>query len=271
MKDRGWRLEIAATAVVSAILLTAAVYADERPASPPSSAELFAITARGRALAEYDQAAWHATDALQMANPKTAEGEHYLARKENGKWRVVYGALNADKSKFLIGFEALQSAKPREFSVVKNDPAIPDDGFYLFAARALELAREDLGKVSRPMSSAVLLAPANQLYIYLYPAPEKAGVFPFGGDVRYLISSDGRRIVEKRELHKSIVESQKNSRKGSKAVAATHVHVQSDLPEDTDVLSVLEQYPPSPAIVSTRHFSYEISTDGSITIKKTKK
>jgi len=271
MNDRGWRSEIAAAAVVLAVLLAAAVYADERSATPPSSAELAAITLRGRALAEYDQAAWHATDAVQMANPKTAEGEHSLAKKENGKWRVVYGALNADKSKFLIGYEAMQSAKPREFSVVKNDPAVPDDGFYLFAARALELARKDFGKVSRPMSSAVLAAPANRLYVYLYPAPEKAGVFPVGGDVRYLISPDGQEIVEKRELHKSIVESQKNSRKGSKAAAANHVHVQSDLPEDTDVFSVLEQDPPSPAIIGTRHFVFEISTDGSITIRKTKK
>ena len=33
----------------------------------PSAAELAEITERGRALAEYDQAAWHATDAVQMA------------------------------------------------------------------------------------------------------------------------------------------------------------------------------------------------------------
>src|SRR5437868_8343098 len=59
----------------------------------PSAAELAEITERGRALAEYDQAAWHATDAVQMANPKTVEGQHYIAKKENERWTVVFGAL----------------------------------------------------------------------------------------------------------------------------------------------------------------------------------
>jgi len=77
--------------------------------------ELAAITERGRALAEYDQAAWHATDAVQMTNPKTAEGQHYIAKRENGRWMVAFGVLNADRSKFLAGYEAEQLAKPKEF------------------------------------------------------------------------------------------------------------------------------------------------------------
>src|SRR5204862_4675003 len=71
------------------------------------------ISERGRMLAEYDAAAWHATDAVQMANPKTAQGQHYIAKKENGKWTVAFGALNAEKSKFLISYEAAQLAQPR--------------------------------------------------------------------------------------------------------------------------------------------------------------
>jgi hypothetical protein len=112
--------------------------------------ELSAITERGRALAEYDQAVWHATDAVQMANPKTAEGQHYIAKRENGKWIVAFGVLNADRSKFLVGYEAEQLAKPKEFLVKKNDPAREDEGFYLFAARAMELASAEFGKVNRP-------------------------------------------------------------------------------------------------------------------------
>jgi hypothetical protein len=139
----------------------------------PSAAELAAIAERGRLLAEYDQAAWRATDAVQMANPKTVEGQHYLARKENGKWTVVFGALNADKSKFLIGYEATEAAKEKQFPVKHDDPAREVGGFFLFAARALELALADFGRAAQPYNVAVLPAkPGNAgdpegLFVYL--------------------------------------------------------------------------------------------------------
>jgi hypothetical protein len=43
--------------------------AEARASSKPSEAELAAITARGVLLAEYDTAAWQATDAVQAAHP----------------------------------------------------------------------------------------------------------------------------------------------------------------------------------------------------------
>jgi hypothetical protein len=240
-----------------------------------AEAELAAITERGRALAEYDQAAWHATDAVQTANPKTVEGQHYLARKENGKWTVVFGALNAGKSKFLIGYEATEAAKEKQFSVKHDDPAREDSGFFLFAARALELALADFGPAARPYNAAVLPAKsgnasdAEALFVYLYPGQTRAGVYPLGGDARYLVSADGTRILAKRQMHKTVIENRPP--KGKKLEAGFHTHVLSDSPEDTDVLHVLQQSPPVPEFVSTRHFLFEIAADGSIQVKKTRK
>ncbi len=211
----------------------------------PTDAELAAITERGRLLAEYDQAAWHASDAVQTANPKTVEGQHYIAKKENGKWRVVFGAVNADKSRFVIGYEAEQQAKPKEFLVKRDEPARVDGGFYLFAARALELALADFGPAARPYNAAVL---------------------PAGGDARYLVSAEGTKILAKRQMHKSVIESRPP--KGKKVEAGFHTHVLSDVPEDTDVLHVLQQDPPVPEFVSTAHFLYEILANGTIQVKK---
>jgi len=235
----------------------------------PTVEELAAISERGRVLAEYDQAAWHATDMVQTANPKTVDGQHYLARKENGRWTVVFGALNGDKSKFLISYEAEQLAKPREFAVRKIDPAKEDTGFYLFAARALEVALADFGRVSRPYNAAVVPAIHSEvtdgeglLYVYLYPAQTKAAIFPLGGDVRYLISTDGSKILVKRQLHKTILEPAPV--KGKKLAAGYHTHVLTDQPEDTDVLHVLQQDPPQPELIATPHFLYQVAADGSI-------
>ena len=263
-----------AICVLAAVVFVPAVTGQS--IAQPTAEELAAISERGRVLEEYDQAAWHATDLVQTANPRTIDGQHYLARKENGRWTVVFGALNGDKSKFLISYEAEQLAKPKEFAVRKDDPAKEDTGFYLLAARALEVALADFGRISRPYSSAVL--PATQtdvkdgeglLYVYLYPAQTKAGVFPLGGDVRYLVSADGTKLLMKRQLHKTILEPA--PAKGKKLAAGYHTHVLTDQPEDTDVLHVLQQDPPVPEIIATAHFLYQVAADGSIGFGKSKK
>jgi hypothetical protein len=238
-------------------------------AGRPPDAELAAITERGRELAAYDQAVWHATDAVQMANPKTAQGERALARLENGKWRVVFGSLNSGRTKLMIDFVATQQEKPQEFFVAGLVSPVEDAEFFLFAARAQEIALADFGATARPYSSAVLRGPDERFYVYLYPAPTSAGVYPIGGDVRYLISGDGKQILEKRLLHKTIMEV--SPAKGKKRAAGSHSHPLSDLPEDTDVLHVLQQDPPSPEVVATPHFVYEITADGTTRIKQEKR
>ena len=233
----------------------------------PAPEELAAITARGRMLNEYDQAAWHASDAVQMANPKTVEGQRYIAKKENGKWRVVFGKVNEERTRFGISYEALQQDNPREFVVQKEPSGLEDEGFFLFAARAIELALKDFGGANRPYNVAVLPVPAEQLYVYVYPAQTKARVYPLGGDVRYLVSADGTKIVEKRQMHKNIIEAPA-APTGKKAAGGVHTHVMSDLPEDTDVFHVLTQDPPLAEFVGTEHFLYQVKTDGTIQIQK---
>jgi hypothetical protein len=270
---RGGRLAgVLTTSIVVAGLATMLVRGDEKP----TEKELTEITERGRALAEYDAAVWHATDALQTANPKTTEGQHYLAKRGNGGWTVVFGALNADKTKFLISYEASQLDKPSEFAVKKNEPAKEDEEFYLFAARAMELAMADFGRATRPYNVAVLSAKQTQgrdqqglLYVYLYPAQTKVGTYPLGGDVRYLVSADGVKILAKRQMHNTILDVA--PKKGKKMVAGYHTHVLSDEPEDTDVLHVLQQDPRLSEMVATQHFLYEVASDGTIRIKKQKK
>ena len=43
--------------------------------------------------------------------------------------------------------------------------------------------------------------------VYLYPGQVKDGVYPYGGDFRYFVSPDGATIYEKRQMHKSVLES----------------------------------------------------------------
>lgn len=80
--------------------------------------------------------------------------------------------------------------------------------------------------------------------MYVLPAQTQAGIYPLGGDERYLITADGSAIVEKRQLHKAIIEVRPDSMpKGTTPAAGYHTHVLSDVPEDTDVFHVLTRKP----------------------------
>src|SRR5262249_4915324 len=76
----------------------------------------------------------------------------------------------------------------------------------LRAARAIDTALHDFQGERRPYNVAVLPAPPDQLYVYVLPAQTKTGIYPIGGDVRYLVRADGDTIVKKRKMHKDIIE-----------------------------------------------------------------
>jgi hypothetical protein len=224
------------------------------------------VTARGRALYEYDQAAWHATDAVQATHPPTQSIGRYIARKSDTGWTVAFGHMNDRHNKFLVAFEATQGVTLQEFTVKKLDPPQEDSFFYLAAANAIDTALHDFQGEKRPYNVAVLPAPPNQLYVYVMPAQTKAGIYPLGGDVRYLITPDGGTIVDKRQLHKAIIEIPPSSiPKGTTPAGGVHNHVLSDVPEDTDVFHVLTRQPSQPEFIGTRNKKlYEISPDGTI-------
>jgi hypothetical protein len=254
---------------VGLILLLASVSfaGKKKPEADPIMPD---VTARGRALYEYDQAAWHATDAVQALHPPDQLVGRYLALKSATGWTVVFGHLNEQRDRFLIGYEATQGATLQEFAVRKLDPPREDTDFYFAAAKAFDTARHDFQGEKRPYNIAVLPAPSDQLYVYIVPAQTKTDIYPLGGDVRYLVAPDGEKIIEKRRLHKSILEIPPSSiPKGSTPAGGVHTHVLSDVPEDTDVFHVLTRQPPQPEFIGTPNRKmYEISVDGTIRERK---
>jgi hypothetical protein len=115
----------------------------------------------------------------------------------------------------------------------------------------------------------LLPAKGDGLFVYVYPAQVKDGVYPFGADVRYLVSPDGSNIVEKRQLHKTVIESNPADTPGGQLSAGFHTHILSDIPEDTDVLLVLTRKPRVPEYVAGQgKYMYEIGVDGKIKVVK---
>lgn len=251
-------------ALLVTLLLASIVFAAKK--SPLSAAELAQITARGRLLAEYDQAAWHSTDAVQALKPPEGTVKRYVAEKTDAGWVVAYGRLNETQDKFLIVYEALQGSSLQQFTVKQNDPPKEDAGFYLHAAKAIDTALRDFQGEKRPYNVMVLPADSGQLYAYVVPAQTEDGIYPLGGDVRYSISGDGSSILVKRQLHKAIL--MRDLRNPKDLKAQFHTHVLSDVPEDTDVFYVLSESPSVPEYVGTKAGIYVIATDGSIAFTK---
>jgi len=242
------------------ILLLASITASAQTVrtTPATEAELAQITERGRNLAAYDVAAWHGSDAVMALQPAEGSVVRYIAKRTGDGWTVAFGRLNEKRDKFLINYEAIQGSTPKEFKASKLAPAKEDAGFFLFAARAFDTSLADFKGEARPYNVAVLPAPSNQLYVYVLPAQTQNGIYPLGGDVRYLISEDGLKIIEKRQMHKAIIEF--SMAEGVKA--GFHTAIMDQIPEDSDVFHVLARTPSVPEYIGTKDFVYYIEANG---------
>jgi hypothetical protein len=228
---------------------------------PPTPEGLAEIAARGRALAEYDQAAWHASDAVQALHPTVEAVQRYVARKTPGGWIVAWGAFDKSHTRFLISYEAIQGAKPDEFTVSKHDPPQEDTDFFFHAASALEAARADFSASSHPAcpyNLSVLPAPNGAWYVYAIPGQQYTKVLPYGGDVRYTISSDGSKILDRRRMHQVVHEDPLPAGGGGPEFGY-HTHVMSDSPEDSDIFYAMTRRAEQGEWVATRAYTYQIS------------
>ena len=258
---------IVRTSIATLLLASAGLLAQkaEHENKVPTAADLNAITVRGKMLAEYDIAAWHATDVVQDMKPEEGSTRYYIAKKTEVGWVVVFGRLNEARNKFLVVYQAIQGTKPEYFTAKRLNPPLEDSDFYLHAATAFEAALRDLGPVPRQYNAYAIPSEKALLYVYLLPAQTDNDVYPLGADVRYTFTADGSTMLEKRQMHKSILEFKIEK----KTVSGLHTHVLTLSPEDSDVFYVLTRKPPIPEYVETLDKKiYVIHTDGTINLGK---
>jgi hypothetical protein len=228
---------------------------------PASEDELAGISERGKKLASYDQAILQANDALKKTKPDSSPITA-IAKEENGRWQAYFGRFNEAKDKFLVAYEALRSGDSPEFKINELSTPREESGFLLAGAKAMETAKADFGYRDQPYNASVFPAANGSLYVYFLAAQTNPKSFAWGGDIRYLISSDGTKIMDKRIMHLSI--HTYNAPASGKAPNSSHTVALDDIPEDSDVYYVLARKPLSDEAVVTPEFAYKIKTDGSI-------
>ena len=234
------------------------------PKGSLDQASLDQTTERGRALYAYDQAGQLGRYAFLALHPDTLGLAHFVCQKSADGWVVVFGRFNAAKDKFLVVYEARDAGHPGEFTAKKLDTPREESGFIFEAEKAVETSLSVFETPNRPYNVAVLPAPGGNLYVYLYPSQIKPSIWPFGGDIRFVISPDGTRILERRQMHKTILDRENIAGMN----AGYQVHLLSGIPEDTDVFYVLNHKPSVAEYVSTDKNTFKVATDGSITIVK---
>lgn len=241
-----------------------------RAQSAPTQAELDQISARGRALAGYQRAAWNATVQLMATNPDPSQVERYVAYHADSGWVVAFGKLDAQRDTFYVSTIAVPAAVNGQrvdsvFEFHKFDVPGPDIDFLVRATRAMDTAVVAMGAKGRAYQVAAIPTENGDWYVYLTPASDFTSSFPLGDDVRYRISSEADRILEVRRMHKGMVAFDRAAHSdAARLTAGRHKTSLRDEPEDSDIYHVLTRRPQVPEMVETRHFRYEIGVDGSI-------
>lgn len=249
--------------LLTVVLLLSVADSSAQRKQPAGSNELTAITQRGRLLFEYDQAAWHATDAVRTLQPTDNRVRGYVGERTDVGWRVLFGALTDDRTGFLVVYEATSKGTSTGFTALHVNPPRIERGSTLAKAQALETCRVLFGARDRPFNIAVFDAPDSRHWVYVYPAQTDSDVVPHGGDVRYLVASDGASVIETRVLHRTILETR--TPKDMKPEMGFHTAIVDDVPEDTDVFLVLSRQPVIPEMIATSNYLYRIDVKGNIT------
>ncbi len=228
---------------------------------PASVAELAQITARGRAVAAYDELAWHATDAVQAMHPAESEGGVYLGLQTSRGLVMGFGHLNVARTKFLLAYESVPGSPVRNPSVVHHAPALEEGGDWLYEALSVATVKPLIKGEGSIYNLAVLPADAGRWFVYAYPAQTENGVYPTGSDVRYLVSANGLKVVETHRMHYSLLQWSLPKDKSESTFFRTEVL--DDAPEDTDVAICL-MMGGYPSYVATPKFVYLIDKSGEI-------
>lgn len=230
-------------------------------AQPAAADRLSQISARGRLLAEYDDACWKATDALAATSPARG-ARRFFARKVGNTWWVVFGRPSPDRRTFAVEYEATWApGTQRAFGRKIDPPRMETNSDWLNYSRALDTVLPAYKPPTSGINYAILPAP-NGYYVYFYPGSTEQGTYLLGGDNRYLVSRDLSKILEARTLHKSIIPY--SAEPGKTIALGYHTAIMDNLPEDTDVFHVLQRRPAVPELVVTRDYVYKIFNNGTI-------
>jgi proteasome lid subunit RPN8/RPN11 len=112
-------------------------------------------------------------------------------------------------------------------------------------------------------SAKAFQEPDGNITVYLIPVSNNPETILIGGDFKVSISKDKSTVLNKTEIHKTILRTNKIPQQ---AVGSFHTHVLSGLPSETDVALTLQNPILAPMYIIGQTWMFKIDKEGKITL-----
>lgn len=197
----------------------------------------------GQAIFLHDKAAWQATDALMEARGADPAVRGWISLDIPGGWLVRF--IRVSDSSPCAAYDV--TLRGETASVVALEPCQRLEGTQLASYNAREVAIQQLDERCTAQYNSVVLPGAlmgkSGWLVYLLAATTTPDEVVVGGHFRILVSSDGKRVLEKTKLSSTCLTLPPPAN-GEKQVGAVVSHVISPYPIETHAfLSLLHQNP----------------------------
>jgi hypothetical protein len=184
----------------------------------------------------------------------------YFAIKKDKRWWVYFGRMSDDGNNFILGYSYVcPDGRYQEMIEIPNGEV--DAGMLQFA-RAIKSAFSAIELKYRRYNPNVFREGDDTITVYIAPGNETEDL-RLGGDHKITVSSDGAKVLNVKELHKTLLSfppADKNK------AASFHTHLLTDLPTETDVAAVLLNPSLAPHYVVAEKWITRIDKDGKISL-----
>ncbi len=232
--------------ILAAPLLASASIVAAKPLSPELKAQMAANLARGDLLYEYDQTAWHTTDAMMLAVPDDLKKQlrGYVITPDGNDFRATY--YGGEPAQETIVYAATWDGKAIVRPVLHGTgprPAVSDNVRRMIAARLVVIDSgiiQKLGFCNDRSPNATVIpgaTPADPISVYLMTPQTENGVWPLGGHHRIDVK-DGK-VVGQRAFTKSCVSLGGGERpKGATVAMMMITHLLDPVPTEIHAFTV---------------------------------
>lgn len=215
------------------------------------SADLATVSARGMAIYDYDQAAWHTTDTMvarHLSDAVMGAIRGWVVEPRGDVLRVTYFGL-ADGTPYAIyvadyGNDAVSNERVPEAG---DDRALSPLGLRLAAARvAAATAGEALLKCSDRAFNTVVLPPdpGGIIPVYLLTPQTVNDQYPMGGHHEVDIAADGSVVAQRDFTRSCLTVGETAAPAGGKPVAIFVTHLLDQHPTEIHVFTSLTAHQP---------------------------
>lgn len=220
----------------------------------PEQTAIDEVNRLGRMIYDYDQAAWHGTDAVlpllqeNQGSMGTTVKSYVVEQTEEGMWRVMFGRLTPDSTGYEIAFEAKLDTAYGVSSTIAYEQGEIESGFPADAGKALALAKQNFQAPQQVTYNTVALpVTEDSLYVYLLPAPPAKNVFFIGSDRRYTYDTRRGTLAGSKQLHQSMLTM--DLRRQPEMITISTA-VLTAIPTETDVFFAISRPAETPSAVN---------------------